>query len=183
MMYSTFSVRDAVKTACPELVDTIYRRAPYKFKEAFDEIYDHWQHIYDTGEQWAKEPIAPSVPLTIKRSPDSDLTAQKAITAECDKELFALYLHIMCMDMPGNIVHGAAVAVNIFGTDDAHIHIAGLFFCLASAEGAGLLFCPAAMHPYTSVYSEFCAVHATIPYMPQNSAQGFTAAFPEICPI
>lgn len=51
MMYSTFSVRDAVKTACPELVDTIYRRAPYKSKEAFDEIYDHWQHIYDTGEQ------------------------------------------------------------------------------------------------------------------------------------
>ena len=125
MMYSTFSVRDAVKTACPELVDTIYRCAPYKSKEAFDEIYDHWQHIYDTGEQWAKEPIAPSVPLTIKRSPDSDLTAQKAITAECDKELFALYLHIMCMDMPGNIVHGAAVTVNIFGTDDAHIHIAG----------------------------------------------------------
>lgn len=40
--------------------------------------------------------------------------------------------------------------------------VAGLFFCLASAEGAGLLFCPAAMHPYTSVYSEFCAVHATI---------------------
>lgn len=80
MMYSTFSVRDAVKTACPELVDTIYRRAPYKSKEAFDEIYDHWQHIYDTGEQWAKEPIAPSVPLTIKRSPDSDLTAQKAIS-------------------------------------------------------------------------------------------------------
>lgn len=39
--------------------------------------------------------------------------------------------------------------------------MAGLFFCLASAEGAGLLFCPAAMHPYTSVYSEFCAVHAT----------------------
>ena len=31
----------------------------------------------------------------------------------------------MCMDMPGNIVHGAAVTVNIFGTDDAHIHIAG----------------------------------------------------------
>lgn len=61
--------------------------------------------------------------------------------------------------------------------------VAGLFFCLASAEGAGLLFCPAAMHPYTSVYSEFCAVHATIPHMPQNSAQGFTAAFPEICHI
>lgn len=31
----------------------------------------------------------------------------------------------------------------------------GLFFCLASAEGAGLLFCPFAIHPHTSVYSGF----------------------------
>lgn len=61
--------------------------------------------------------------------------------------------------------------------------VAGLFFCLASAEGAGLLFCHAAMHPYTSVYSEFCAVHATIPHMPQNSAQGFTGAFSAICHV
>ena len=61
--------------------------------------------------------------------------------------------------------------------------VAGLFFCLASAEGAGLLFCPAAMHPYTSVYSEFCAVHATIPPTQQNSARGFTEAFPAICRI
>lgn len=38
--------------------------------------------------------------------------------------------------------------------------VAWLFFCLASAEGAGLLFCPAAMHPYTSVYSAFCSVRA-----------------------
>lgn len=38
--------------------------------------------------------------------------------------------------------------------------MAGLFFCLASAEGAGLLFCPAAIQPHTSVYSAFCAVHA-----------------------
>lgn len=37
---------------------------------------------------------------------------------------------------------------------------AGLFFCLASAEGAGLLFCPAAIQPHTSVYSVFCAVNA-----------------------
>lgn len=36
----------------------------------------------------------------------------------------------------------------------------GLFFCLASAEGAGLLFCPAAIQPHTSVYSAFCAVRA-----------------------
>lgn len=38
--------------------------------------------------------------------------------------------------------------------------MAGLFFCLASAEGAGLLFCPAAIQPHTSVYSAFCAVNA-----------------------
>lgn len=58
--------------------------------------------------------------------------------------------------------------------------LAGLFFCLASAEGAGLLFCPAAIQPHTSVYSEFCAVHAVTPPTPQNSAQGFTGAFPAI---
>lgn len=39
---------------------------------------------------------------------------------------------------------------------------AGLFFCLASAEVAGLLFCSAAMQPYTSVYSAFCVVHAVL---------------------
>lgn len=61
--------------------------------------------------------------------------------------------------------------------------LAGLFFCLASAEGAGLLFCPAAIQPHTSVYSAFCSVHAVIPTTPQNGAQGFTMAFPEICPI
>lgn len=33
--------------------------------------------------------------------------------------------------------------------------MAGLFFCLASAEGAGLLFCPATIQPHTSVYSGF----------------------------
>lgn len=58
--------------------------------------------------------------------------------------------------------------------------MAGLFFCLASAEGAGLLFCPAAMHPYTSVYSGFYPVHAVIPSTLQNSAQGFTGAFTAI---
>lgn len=34
------------------------------------------------------------------------------------------------------------------------------FFCLTSAEGAGLLFCPTAIQPRTSVYSAFCAVNA-----------------------
>lgn len=38
--------------------------------------------------------------------------------------------------------------------------LAGLFFCLASAEGAGLLFCPDAIQPNTSVYSVFCCVNA-----------------------
>lgn len=38
--------------------------------------------------------------------------------------------------------------------------LAGLFFCLASAEGAGLLFYPATIQPNTSVYSAFCAVNA-----------------------
>lgn len=38
--------------------------------------------------------------------------------------------------------------------------LAGLF-CLASAEGAGLLFFPAAIQPHTSVYRAFCTVNAT----------------------
>lgn len=38
--------------------------------------------------------------------------------------------------------------------------MAGLFFCLASAEGAGLLFCHFAIQPHASVYSVFCAVNA-----------------------
>ncbi len=39
--------------------------------------------------------------------------------------------------------------------------MAGLFFCLASDEGAGLLFCPAAIQPHKSVYSVFCTVYAS----------------------
>ena len=47
----------------------------------------------------------------------------------------------------------------------------------------GFYFCPAAVQPHTSVYSAFCAVNAIIPPTQQNSAQGFTSAFPVICPI
>lgn len=61
--------------------------------------------------------------------------------------------------------------------------MAGLFFCLASAEGAGLLFCPAAIQTHTSVYRAFCSVNATIPHTSQNVAQGFTGAFPTIDPF
>lgn len=39
--------------------------------------------------------------------------------------------------------------------------MAGLFFCLASAEGAGLLFCPFAIQPNTSVCSGLYSVHAS----------------------
>ena len=61
--------------------------------------------------------------------------------------------------------------------------MAGLFFCLASAEDAGLLFCPAAHEPHTSIYSGLYHVHAIIPPTLQNGAHGFTGAFPAICPI
>lgn len=61
--------------------------------------------------------------------------------------------------------------------------MAGLFFCLASAKGAGFLFCSDAKQPHTSVYSVFCRVNAIIQPTPQNSTQGFAGAFPAICPI
>lgn len=61
--------------------------------------------------------------------------------------------------------------------------MAGLFFCLAPAEGAGLLFCPAAIQPHTIVYSAFYTVNAIIPPTIQNSARGFTWAFPAIAPL
>lgn len=47
--------------------------------------------------------------------------------------------------------------------------MAGLFFCLASAWGVGLFFCPAAIQPHTSVYSGFYSVHAVIPPAPRWS--------------
>nr|DAT72487.1 MAG TPA: hypothetical protein [Caudoviricetes sp.] len=61
--------------------------------------------------------------------------------------------------------------------------LAGLFFCLASAEDVGLLFCPVAIQPHTSVYNGFYPVHAVIHLASQNIALGFTGAFPVICPI
>ena len=61
--------------------------------------------------------------------------------------------------------------------------MAGIFLCLASAEGAGLLFCPAAIHPHTSVYNGFYLADAFISPNPQNSALGFADAFQAICRI
>lgn len=60
--------------------------------------------------------------------------------------------------------------------------MAGLFFCLASAEGAGLLLYSDSIQPNTSVYSVLCSVHEVILTTPQNSIQSFTAVFPAIAP-
>ena len=56
----------------------------------------------------------------------------------------------------------------------------GFFFCLASAEGVGLLFCSVAIQSHTNVYNGFSAINANIPPTLQNSAQGFTVSFPLI---
>ena len=61
---------------------------------------------------------------------------------------------------------------------------AGLLFCLASAEGAGLFFLPGGVSAtHKRVYSGLFVVRAFIPPQSQNRLQGFTAAFPLICPI
>lgn len=39
--------------------------------------------------------------------------------------------------------------------------MAGLFFCLASAEGAGLLFCQATIQPNADVHIVFYTIHAS----------------------
>lgn len=61
--------------------------------------------------------------------------------------------------------------------------MAGLFFCLASAEGAGLLFCPATIQPHTSVYSTFCTAHEL--YRPRRkTAHGaLQRLFPRFAPF
>lgn len=63
--------------------------------------------------------------------------------------------------------------------------MAGLFFYLASADGAGLLFCPAAIQPLTSVYSGFFCVHAEL-YRPRyktahRALQGLFRLFALFC--
>lgn len=50
------------------------------------------------------------------------------------------------------------------------------------ALSRAFIFYPVATQPHTSVYSVFCRVNAIIPPTPQNSIQGFTAAFPAIVP-
>lgn len=59
----------------------------------------------------------------------------------------------------------------------------GFSFALHLLRVQGFYFCPATIQPHTSVYSGFYTIHAVIPTTPQNSAQGFAMAFPEICPI
>lgn len=60
--------------------------------------------------------------------------------------------------------------------------LAGFSFCLASDTVQGFYFCPAACEPLTSIYSGFSAANAIIPPQRQKRLQGFTVAFPLICP-
>ena len=61
--------------------------------------------------------------------------------------------------------------------------LAGLFFCLASAEGAGLLFCPAAIQAYTSVYSVFCAKMQLYRPRHKTARRALQWRFRRLCPF
>lgn len=61
--------------------------------------------------------------------------------------------------------------------------MAGFFFCLASANGAGLLFCPAAVQPHTSVYSAFCAVRALYRTRYKTAHKALQGIFLQLCPL
>lgn len=56
----------------------------------------------------------------------------------------------------------------------------GFSFALHLLKVQGFCFALLQYSPHTNVYSAFCAVNATIPHTAQNSAQGFTGAFPAI---
>ena len=62
--------------------------------------------------------------------------------------------------------------------------MAGLFFCLASAEGAGLLFCPDAIQTHASIYGVFCAIHAKL-YRPRRKTahRALQWRFLRLCPL
>lgn len=61
--------------------------------------------------------------------------------------------------------------------------LAGFLFCLASAEGAGLLFLPCCnAASYKHLQCVLCHPCRVMPSAPQNSIQGFAGAFPVICP-
>lgn len=57
---------------------------------------------------------------------------------------------------------------------------AGLFFCLAPAEGAGLLFCSDAIQPHTSVYSALCSVNTKIYHKRHKTAHRALQALPRL---
>lgn len=56
----------------------------------------------------------------------------------------------------------------------------GFSFALHLLKVQGFCFALLQYSPHTNIYSAFCAVNATIPHTAQNSAQGFTGAFPAI---
>lgn len=57
----------------------------------------------------------------------------------------------------------------------------GLFFCLASAEGAGLLFLPCCNTAQYNRLQRLLSCPCSYTSHPQNSAQGFAVAFLAIC--
>ena len=59
--------------------------------------------------------------------------------------------------------------------------LAGLFFCLASAEGAGLLFCPVAICLNTSVYRGFYVIHASYTTHTAKQRTGLYSGIPCDC--
>lgn len=61
--------------------------------------------------------------------------------------------------------------------------LAGLFFCLAPAEGAGLLFCPAAIQPHASVYSVLCTVNAIYHTRHKTAHRALQWLFLRLCPL
>ena len=63
-------------------------------------------------------------------------------------------------------------------------HAPGFYFALHLLRVQGFSFCPAAYQPPTSVFTvAFLSSVQFIPPQSQNRLQGFTAAFPLICPI
>lgn len=61
--------------------------------------------------------------------------------------------------------------------------MAGFFFCLASAKGARLLFCLAAIQPHTSVYSAFCAVNELHRPRHKTAHRALQGLFLRLCPL
>jgi hypothetical protein len=59
----------------------------------------------------------------------------------------------------------------------------GFSFALHLLRVQGFYFALLQYSPIQAFTTRFCIVHAVIQPTPQNSAQGFTGAFSDVCPI